>query len=81
MKQGLIKRKGFVRLKSKMYTFITEDSHESKKAKHINKADFDNELKITKNFYSINMRHEMKKYSKDHDIGSYRIHNFFFFLL
>ena len=33
--------KGFVGLKSKMYTFITEDNHESKKAKGI----IDDELK------------------------------------
>ena len=29
--------KGFVELKSKMYTFITDKNHESKKAKDINK--------------------------------------------
>ena len=29
--------KGFVRLKSKMYTFITEGNHEPRKAKSINK--------------------------------------------
>ena len=29
--------KGFVRLKAKMYTFITEGNHEPRKAKSINK--------------------------------------------
>ena len=37
--------KGFVGLKSKMYTFITENNHESKKARGINKNDVDDELK------------------------------------
>ena len=38
-----------------MYTFITEDSHESKKAKDINKNVADDELKIksTKCFCTI----------------------------
>ena len=37
--------KGFVGLKSKMYAFITEDKHESKRAKHTNKNVVDNGLK------------------------------------
>ena len=37
--------KGFVGLKSNMYTFITEDNHEFKKAKGINKNVVDDELK------------------------------------
>ena len=47
--------KGFAGLKSKMYTFITEDSHESQKAKGINKNVVNNELKykVTKIFCSI----------------------------
>ena len=36
--------KVFVGLKSKIYTFITEDNHKSKKAKGVNKND-DDELK------------------------------------
>ena len=71
--------KGFVGLKSKFYTFITEDNHESKKAKDINKnvAD-DEELKYEdcKNvlFNKSYMRHEMNRIqNKDHNIGFYRI--------
>ena len=37
--------KGFVELKAKIYTFITEDNHESKKAKGINKNVVFDELK------------------------------------
>ena len=37
--------KGFVELKAKMYTFITEDNNESKKAKGINKKVVFDELK------------------------------------
>ena len=36
--------KGFAGLKSKIYDFITEDNHESKKAKGINKIVVDDEL-------------------------------------
>ena len=39
--------KGFVRLKSKMYTFKKEDHNESKKAKDINKDVVDDELTKT----------------------------------
>ena len=35
----------FVGLKSKTYSFITEENHESKKAKGINKNAVDDELK------------------------------------
>ena len=37
--------KGFVRLKSKTCTFMSEDNHESKKTKCINKNIFDDELR------------------------------------
>ena len=37
--------RGFIWLKSKMYTFITEDNHESKKEKDIMKNVVDDELK------------------------------------
>ena len=37
--------KGFVGLKSKMYAFIKEGNHESKKANGINKKVVDDELK------------------------------------
>ena len=37
--------KGFVGLKSKMYNFITEGNHESKKAKGINKNVVDDEIR------------------------------------
>ena len=37
--------KDFLGLESKMYTFITEENHESQKAKDINKNLVDNELK------------------------------------
>ena len=43
MKQMVMK--GFVGLKSNMYTFITEGNHEFKKAKGINKNVVDDELK------------------------------------
>ena len=37
--------KGFVGLRSKMCTFVTEDNHEFKKAKGISKNVVDDELK------------------------------------
>lgn len=37
--------KTFVVLKAKMYTFITEDNHQCKKAKYIDRNDVDDELK------------------------------------
>ena len=66
--------KGFVGLKSKMYTFITEDNHESKKAKHVNKSVVDDKLKYEdfKNvlFNRSYMRHEMNRIQdKDHNVG------------
>ena len=78
-KHGTCKRpiKGFVGLKSKIYTFATEDNHESKKAKVLNKHSVNDELKYVdyKNtlFNSSYTRHEMDRIkSKDHDIESYR---------
>ena len=61
-----------------MYTFITEDSHESKKAKVINENVVDDELKYEdcKNvlFNRSYMRHGMNRiWSKDHNIGSHRV--------
>ena len=54
-------------LKSKMYTFITEDNHESKKAKGITKnIIMKQNMKIAKIFYSIDLthiRHEMNRTS------------------
>ena len=69
--------KGFVGLKSKIYTLITEEKHESKKAKDINKNVIDDELKYEdyKNvlFNKSYMRNEMNRIQyKDHNIGSYR---------
>ena len=57
--------KGFAGLESKMYTFITEVSHESKEAKGVNKNVVDGKLKyedyknalISKSY----MRHERNK--------------------
>ena len=69
--------KGFAGLKSKIYTFTTEDNHESKKAKGINKNAVNDELKYVdyKNVLlnSSYTKHEMDRIkSKDYDIGSYR---------
>ena len=69
--------KGFAGLKSKIYTLITEEKHESKKAKDINKNVIDDELKYEdyKNvlFNKSYMRNEMNRIQyKDHNIGSYR---------
>ena len=69
--------RGFVGLKSKIYTLITEEKHESKKAKDINKNVIDDELKYEdyKNvlFNKSYMRNEMNRIQyKDHNIGSYR---------
>ena len=71
--------KGFVGLKSKIYTLITEEKHESKKAKDINKNVIDDELKYEdyKNvlFNKSYMRDEMNRIQyKDHNIRSYRTH-------
>ena len=62
-----------------MYTFITENNRESKKAKDINKNVLDDELKYY-NYKNVSfnrsyMRHEINRIqSKNHNIGSYRIH-------
>ena len=69
--------KGFAGLKSKIYTFTTEDNHEFKKAKGINKNAVNDELKYVdyKNFLfnSSYTRHEIDRIkSKYYDIGSYR---------
>ena len=74
--------KGFVGLKSKMYAFITEGKHESKRAKHTDNNVVYNDLKYEnqKNvlFNRSYMRHEMKRIqSKGHNIESYRTNNFF----
>ena len=74
--------KGFVGLKSKIYTLITEEKHESKKAKDINKNVIDDELKYEdyKNvlFNKSYMRNEMNRIQyKDHNIGSYRTNKIF----
>ena len=57
--------KGFVGLKFKTITFITEDSHESKKAKDINKNAVDGKLKYedykTVLFSRTYKTHEMNK--------------------
>ena len=70
--------KGFVELKSKIYTFTTEDNHEFEKAKGISKIIVDDELKYKdyKNclFNRSVMRHEMNRIqNKDRNIGCYRI--------
>ena len=74
--------KGFVGLKPKMYTLITEDNHESKKTKGINKKVVDDELKYEdcKNvlFSRSYLRHEMNTIQgKDHNIGPYKINNIY----
>ena len=57
--------KGFVRLKSKVYTFQTEGNHKSTKSKGINKIVVDDELKYEyfKNilFNRSYMRHKMNR--------------------
>ena len=68
----------FVRLKFKMYTFITEGNQESKKEKTLIKKFVDDELRYKhyKNllFNRSYMRHEMNRVqSKDQNIVSYRI--------
>ena len=79
--------KGFLGLKSKMYTFITECNHESEKAKAINKNVVDDELKYedyqNASLSRLYMRHEMSRIqSKDHNIGSsYKINKISLFVL
>ena len=70
-----------VGLKSKIYAFITQDNHESKKANIINKSIVNDELKYEdyKNVLSNRsyMRHERNRIqSKDPDIGLYRPNKF-----
>ena len=70
--------KGFVGLKFKIYTFITEGNNQSTKVKGINENVFCDELKYEdhKNVLLIksSMRHEINRIqSKDHILGSYRI--------
>ena len=70
--------KGFVGLKSKMCTFVTEENHESKKVKGINGNVVDDELKyedyISNLLDGSYMRHEMNRIqNKDHDMGSYTV--------
>ena len=61
-----------------MYTVITEDNHESKKAKSINKNAVNDELKFEDSksvfFNRSYMRHEISRNekSKEHSIGSYK---------
>ena len=60
--------KGFIALKSKMYTFIAKDNHESSIKKSV---DDDTKYKDYKNilFNRSYMRHEMYRIqSKDHNI-------------
>ena len=54
--------KSFLGLKSQMYTFITKDNDESKKAKYINKNVFEDELAHGdyKNYFSIDHIRVMK---------------------
>lgn len=54
--------KNFLGLKSQMYTFITKDNDESKKAKYINKNVFEDELAHGdyKNYFSIDHIRVMK---------------------
>ena len=70
--------KAFVGLKSKMYTFVTEENHESKKVKGINGNVVDDELKyedyISNLLDGSYMRHEMNRIqNKDYDMGSYTV--------
>ena len=74
--------KGFVVLKSKMYTFITGDNHESKNLKGINKNDVDDKLKYEEyKYFFCNrsyMRHKTNRIqSKNHNIGSHRINKIY----
>ena len=74
--------KGFIGLKSKLYTFITEENHETKKSKAINKAVANDELKYEdyKNvlFSRSYMRQDMNRIqSKNQNIGSYRINKIY----
>ena len=54
--------KSFLGLKSQMYTFITKDNDESKKAKYINKNVLEDDLAygVYKNYFSIDHIRVMK---------------------
>ena len=74
--------KRFVGLKSKMYTFIKEENHESEKAKEINKNAVDDELKYEdyKNvlFNRSYIRHKTNRIQrKDHNVKSYKINKIY----
>ena len=74
--------RGFVGLKYKMYTFKTEENHECKNSKGINKTIDDDKLKYEdyKNvlFNRSYKRHEMNRIqSKDYNIRSYKISKVF----
>ena len=76
--------KGFAGLKSKMYSFVTEEIIDLKKQKYINKNVVDDKLKYQdyKNvfFNKSYMRHEMDRIQdKEHNIGSVRINNIYLF--
>ena len=70
--------KDYVGLKSKIYTLIAANNHESNKAKGINQNFLDIELK-SENYTNIlfnrsSMRHEMNRIqSKDLNIGSCKV--------
>ena len=72
--------KVFVRLKAKIYTYITDTNHECKKLKGIDKNVVDDEPnhEYYKNvlFNGTYMRHEINRIQiKDRNIGTCRINN------
>ena len=75
--------KSFIELKGKMYTYITEDEHECKKAKSINNIIVDDALKYEKYknilFNATYMNHEMNRIQrKNHHSGTYTINKISF---
>ena len=80
MKNGtyVVPVKGFVELKAKMFSYVTKDQHECKKAKVINNSVVQSELKY-ENYKNVllnatYMNHEINRIqSKNHNIGTYRI--------
>ena len=63
----------FVRLKSKMYSMLSDDGKESNTAKEVNIASEFNEFKDTL-FNKKVLRHKMRRsQSKKHKLGSYKI--------